>query len=546
MPNKIKYNVSSQTLALKKGNFWIGTGDVAKGPTSTTGYWNGITPTFGGYTIYLNKANNGPSIYVASNDAQLIDLTNKIAGTSYSTANECLTYYAGQSDKMVFNVDYPPIVTDGLIMNLDAGFTPSYPRTGSTFYDNSPNGYNTTIYNSPSWNSNGWFTFDGTDDFIETSQTFQFAKNGQFSVCGLINVQDHSFRAEAAAGIIGKGHYYSNSWDIWLYNNESVFFETSGDNSPSNVQYLSSGPLTVGRWYFFAATYNDTSKNLWINNSQYSNTYTGAGGFTNGNTVLIARRSGDAYRSLIGSGSRFSIYSRELKSSEILHNYYQGLITTNGLVLALDGANIVSYPRSGTDWYDMSGNNYVVNNCNFQGSKNGYHSLWSNGNDADIASSAILDNDYHTIEFLLMFKSSPSYPNGYTGGWEQFFGYYGSGSDRTPGVWRFPSARLIHWQYSPGYNGPNFGKNAANEEFDLNKYYSVIVTKDGGTVKTYINGGLTNTVGASFPKTPGSSIVRFYDYYAADLMEIQVCRIYNRALTQDEVRVNYNSVINRI
>ena len=45
MPNAIKYSASAQTLALKKGNFWIGTGDVGKGPTSTTDYWNGITTT---------------------------------------------------------------------------------------------------------------------------------------------------------------------------------------------------------------------------------------------------------------------------------------------------------------------------------------------------------------------------------------------------------------------------------------------------------------------------------------------------------------------
>ena len=37
MPNAIKYNVSAETLALKKGNFYIGTGDVGKGPTSSTG-----------------------------------------------------------------------------------------------------------------------------------------------------------------------------------------------------------------------------------------------------------------------------------------------------------------------------------------------------------------------------------------------------------------------------------------------------------------------------------------------------------------------------
>lgn len=35
MPNAIKYNTSAETLALKKGNFYIGTGDVSKGPTSS-------------------------------------------------------------------------------------------------------------------------------------------------------------------------------------------------------------------------------------------------------------------------------------------------------------------------------------------------------------------------------------------------------------------------------------------------------------------------------------------------------------------------------
>jgi len=41
MANPIKYNVSTETLALNKGNWWIGTGDVGKGPTNVTGFYNG-------------------------------------------------------------------------------------------------------------------------------------------------------------------------------------------------------------------------------------------------------------------------------------------------------------------------------------------------------------------------------------------------------------------------------------------------------------------------------------------------------------------------
>ena len=135
MPNAIKYNVSAETLALKKGNFYIGTGDVGKGPTSSTGYYNGITPPSGGYTIYLNKASGGPSIYTVNTEAQLTGLTSTIAGVPYTTSGQCLNWFTTQTDKMVFNIDYPAIVTDGLVLNLDAGFTPSYPTTNIYFSD---------------------------------------------------------------------------------------------------------------------------------------------------------------------------------------------------------------------------------------------------------------------------------------------------------------------------------------------------------------------------------------------------------------------------
>jgi hypothetical protein len=169
MPNSFKYSTDAQTLALKKGNFYIGTGDVDKGPTSTTGYWNGITPPAGGYTIYLNKSSGGPSIYVASNDSQLIDLTNKIAGTNYTTVTECLTYYVGQNDKVVLNLDYPPIVTNGLTTNIDVTCVSSYPNTSGTLYDLSSNGNNGSLHTgSPTFS-----TFDG-------KRSIRFSNNGKY------------------------------------------------------------------------------------------------------------------------------------------------------------------------------------------------------------------------------------------------------------------------------------------------------------------------------------------------------------------------------
>jgi hypothetical protein len=187
MPNAIKYNVSAETLALKKGNFWIGTGDVGKGPTSSTGFYNGITPPTGGYTIYLNKETGGPSIYTPNNNSELIFITNQIAGTSYTTVVECFNYYNSQTDKMVVQRDYDGIITNGLVMNFDAGYLPSYPQNGSTWYDLSGNGNSASLVNGLQFSSanGGEIYMDGGDEYIRvppSTNIQSYFSNNSFTI----------------------------------------------------------------------------------------------------------------------------------------------------------------------------------------------------------------------------------------------------------------------------------------------------------------------------------------------------------------------------
>jgi hypothetical protein len=185
MSNPIKYSTGTESLALKKGNFYIGTGDVGKGPTSSTGYYNGITPPSGGYTIYLNKATGGPSIYTTSNDTQLISLTNSIADTSYTTVNECLNYFAGQTDKLCVNRDYEGIVTEGLTHLYDFGYIPSYPKNG-TSVNNLLSSNSGSLINGPSFitDNGGAITCDGANDYVTTDITVEAATNSNLqSIC---------------------------------------------------------------------------------------------------------------------------------------------------------------------------------------------------------------------------------------------------------------------------------------------------------------------------------------------------------------------------
>ena len=62
----------------------------------------------------------------------------------------------------------PPIVTNGLVLNLDCGNRLSYPTSGTTWTDLSGNNNNGTLTNGPTFNPNnlGSIVFDGGDDFV--------------------------------------------------------------------------------------------------------------------------------------------------------------------------------------------------------------------------------------------------------------------------------------------------------------------------------------------------------------------------------------------
>jgi hypothetical protein len=314
LPNPIKYSTSAQTLALKKGNFWIGTGDVGKGPTSTTDYYNGITPPSGGYTIYLNKASGGPSIYTAANDSQLISLTNSISGQTFATAAAALDWYNSQVDKMVFDIDYPSIITNGLVLNLDAGFTPSYPTTGTTWYDVSSGGNNGTLTNGPTFSSdnNGLIVFDGVDDYVS------------IPINSIFNTPSVTFEVRANLQSINDRHILYVNWtgnSLEVNSNRSVVFFNYSNSAGQVGAGTSSGAFNWDSWTHFVGTYDDAGQVLrcYINGSLLgtrSNTPSTTYGIYN-HTISGVQFGGE----VLGRISMVRHYNRALTAAEVLQNY---------------------------------------------------------------------------------------------------------------------------------------------------------------------------------------------------------------------------------
>ena len=315
MPNPIKYNASTETLALKKGNFWIGTGDVGKGPTNVTGYYNGITPPAGGFTIYLNKETSGPSIYTVSTEAQLVSLTNTIGAQSFTTSGQCLNWFATQTDKMIFNIDYPAIVTDGLVLNLDAGFAPSYPTTGTTWYDVSSGGNNGTLTNGPTFDSanSGSIVFDGADDFIDVTNS-GLDISGNFTSEAWVNTDNYStYRTIISWGV----HATNQDRSMWLESGTGklcLYFYPTNPNMA-----IGTSNVADGNWHHCVATWDGTTGRIYVDGVLENSLALTAGAYTYANTY-IGKNVANAYR-FAGDISLGKIYDKALTPSEVLENY---------------------------------------------------------------------------------------------------------------------------------------------------------------------------------------------------------------------------------
>ena len=349
MSNPIKYSTGSESLSLKKGNFYIGTGDVGKGPTSSTGYYNGITPPTGGYIIYMYKSGQPGdlSYHTTSNDAELISFTNNLAGQSYTTVNECLVYYAGQTDKVCINRDYEGIVTDGLVLNLDAGFTPSYPRSGDTWYGLTGTN-NGTFTNGPTFSGDS-IVFDGINDGCIADCPIDMRNDFSLSLFYYFDEYESNAADELGSVVgtnrpggpnINRQQYLLSTKRYWQNNSElnnGIWIGWGGTNTDnddanmlisfqansvtSNHRYRSV-TSTVYSWAQLCVTKNSSQIKIY-RNGQYFN-----------NIVIDFTINTDSYLSgqlSIGGGSfgnfsksKISIvnaYNRELTSSEVLQNY---------------------------------------------------------------------------------------------------------------------------------------------------------------------------------------------------------------------------------
>jgi hypothetical protein len=370
MPNAVKYSTTKVNNSIKTKNVVFGINDVDYSPTSTTGYWNGITPPISGYTIYnLPSGSTTPSIVCPVTDNDVIYWAKVLGGGSGITTKVLALQYitTGLTNSVVVNKNYPNIVTSGMAINLESSFVPSYPVSGTTTYDISGNGATGTLSTVTFINGNA-FSLNGSSSNIICSSSTAIDNLSASTFSILYNWTE-------AVGITSTSLLYksdNNNTAGWWVNMDSTY---GGIGLTvvvtSNKRYYLPASQTPARnkWVDLTVTWtgNTTTTggvDIYINgvknNTAPQTNNAGSGSHTTdvAEPLNIGNNRSGSANYFGGYISNVQIYNRVLSATEIAQNYYQAPIITSGLTLMADASNLVSY-FTGSTWNDLTANQYV-------------------------------------------------------------------------------------------------------------------------------------------------------------------------------------------
>ena len=224
----------------------------------------------------------------------------------------------------------PKIVTDGLVLCLDAASTKSYPGSGSTWYDLSENKRNGTISNAIYNSMNrGVIAFDGSSDKVEgtlssglnapfTLEYFgRFNNVTQYDFEYFGSVGDNGFRTMISVSKIGT-RFSQSSYDghMYLYTGETYVVLT--DISLANTEWVHLVAVATTTSPYAKVYKNGVEGNLV---SPISGVSTSIGGVINTNSTYRIGAWSDNTWWLNGQIGFHRIYNRALTNDEITQNY---------------------------------------------------------------------------------------------------------------------------------------------------------------------------------------------------------------------------------
>lgn len=218
--------------------------------------------------------------------------------------------------KGVTVTDGADIVQLNLQLYLNAANPASYPGSGTTWTDLSPNAYSTTLVGAPTWNST-YFNFPNTSArYVDTNQSLSAE---EFSVGAWFRTSAGGIKM-----IVSKETAGGSPWNyrIWLNGGQIVAdVAKSGGSSQQLVSGLST--YNNNQWYFVMFTRDAVAWYLFVNGVQVNAVANSLSApIVNAQELWIGRSAylGGSYQ-WVGDLGQIFVYDRALAGGEVVQNF---------------------------------------------------------------------------------------------------------------------------------------------------------------------------------------------------------------------------------
>jgi hypothetical protein len=215
---------------------------------------------------------------------------------------------------MSFNYS-PKIVTDGLVLCLDAANTKSYVSGSTAWNDLSRGGNNGTLINGPTFNTGslGSIVFDGTDDFIDCGNNNNLDLTNNFSLGVWLKRNLVQTSDSAVVGRITNANGYAG-YMLWFTGGGISLYIRSGIRA-------STGTIVADTNCYVVGTYNGSTASVYVNGILVNSQSTSVEAIPTGVNFQIGKYTFDSPRNFAGNIFNTQVYNRALSAQEVLQNY---------------------------------------------------------------------------------------------------------------------------------------------------------------------------------------------------------------------------------
>jgi hypothetical protein len=243
---------------------------------------------------------------------------------------------------------------------------------------------------------------------------------------------------------------------------------------------------------------------------------------------------------IVGAVEKFDAGSNVLYFRHALEAYSNVTsYSTTGLYMNLDASSATSYPGSGTTWFDLSGNNIngqIRNGAFYTSDSGGVINLDGTDDDVFIDYNALMVHSgdftievvyYSTQKILTAFFARPT--------------TYGTGNRFAIGS--FLDNSPLFWNPLLSVGGQSI---TGVTPMNINNWYSMVATRNSGTLSLYLNGRFENSAYDTTDYTSTRPVRLSYWAYWVCAAKIASVRMYSVGMSAAEIQANHNAIYQRL